>query len=353
MTSDVRYGIDIASYQAGEVLTEVHGEGFTFVFVKATQGTSYINPYYVGWAAAPGGMILVPYHYATTDSPAAQAAHFKSVVGNVPAVLLDIENGAPTSGAEIKAVIDAFKAEGYAVDTYLPPWYWSEIGEPDMSGWGIRNLIASDYPSTASGYASVLYPGDDYKGWDAYGGVTPTILQFTDAAIVGGQHVDADAAKPTATFDAPITTAPKPPAPSAPSIPAGWSASVKAIQQQLNRWPFSVTLTVDGQAGAKTQSAIRTYQHAAGLAVDGTPGPQTYRRLTAWYDPKRVALRQGTTGSAVKWLQGELNRAIGAGLKEDSQFGQLTLAAVEHFQSARGLQVDGAVGRLTNAAVQI
>lgn len=354
MMTDVTFGIDIASYQAGEVLAEVHGEGFTFAYVKATQGASYVDPYYAGWAAAPGGLVLVPYHYVTTDSPAEQVAHFKSVAGQVPAVMLDVENGSPTSGAAIEAVIAAFRAEGYAVDMYLPRWYWQEIGSPMMTDWGIRNLIASSYPSTAAGYASALYPGDSYSGWDAYGGLTPSILQFTDAAIVGGQQVDAEAAKPAASFDAPTGTTPpsKPPA-SASGAPAGWAASVKTIQQQLNRWPFSPTLAVDGQAGPKTQAAIRMFQRAAALAVDGTPGPLTWRRLSAWYDPKRVALREGNTGSAVKWLQEELNRANGAGLSVDGRFGPNTLQAVKNFQSARSLQADGQVGRMTNAAVQI
>lgn len=352
---DVRFGIDIASYQAGEVLAEVHGEGFVYVYVKATQGVSYVNPYYRGWAAAPGGMILVPYHYMTTDSPAAQVAHFKAVAGQVPAVMLDIENGSPTSGSGIKAVVDAFRAEGYAVDAYIPRWYWSEIGGPDMTGWGLRNLISSDYPTTNSGYASALYPGDAYKGWNAYGGVKPSILQFTDAARVGGQLVDADAASTAAVFDAPVNNPAPPPVtpPSTPSVPAGWAATVKTVQQELNRWPFSATLAVDGGAGPKTDAAIRAYQHAAGLTVDGTPGPQTWRRLSAWYDPKRVALREGNTGTAVKWLQQELNRTIGAGLATDGNFGPRTLQAVKNFQTARGLAVDGNVGRMTNAAVQI
>lgn len=354
MSTDVRFGIDIASYQAGENLTEVHGEGFTFVYVKATQGVSYINPYYKAWAANPGGMILIPYHYVTTDAPAAQAAHFRSIVGQVPAMMCDIENGAPTTGAGIKSVIDAFKALEYAVDGYIPRWFWQEIGSPTMSGWGLRNLIASDYPTTNSGYASALYPGDSYKGWDAYGGVKPTILQFTDAAKVGGQLVDAEAALPSAVFDTPAGPAPKPPAPpKPPATPAGWSATVKTVQTQLNRWPFSPTLAVDGQAGPKTQAAIRVYQRAAALATDGVPGPLTWRRLSAWYDPKRVALREGNTGPAVKWLQQELNRTIGAGLATDSSFGPRTLQAVKHFQSARGLAADGQCGRITNAAVQI
>lgn len=347
----VVYGIDIASYQAGENLAEVHGEGFAFAYVKATQGVSYIDPYYAGWAANPGALTFVPYHYVTTDSPAAQAAFFQRVAGHVPAVMLDIEQGSPTTGAGVLAVIEAFRALGYSVDIYLPRWYWAQIGQPDMGAWPIRNLIASDYPTTASGYASNLYPGDGYKGWEPYGGLTPSILQFTDAARVGGQLVDADAAKPTAVFDAP-PPGPVPPRP-APGVPPGWSATVSTVQAQLNRWPFSAVLAVDGALGPLTDAAVRVFQHAAGITVDGIAGPQTLRRVTAWYDPNRCALREGVTGPAAAWLQGELNRTIRAELAVDGRFGPVTLAAVQRFQGERGLTVDGLVGRMTNAAVQI
>lgn len=352
MPVDVRFGIDIASYEAGEDLPEVHGEGFAFAYVKATQGTSYVDPYYRGWAANPGALVFIPYHYVTTDDPAAQAAHFRSVAGSVLACMLDVENGAPATASGIKAVIDAFRALGYAIDLYLPRWYWVQIGSPDMTGWGIRNLIASDYPSTASGYAYDLYPGDSYKGWDAYGGIKPAILQFTDAAKVGGQLVDANAASAAARFDAPVTTPPAPPVDQPPPVPVGWAAPVTVIQRQVNRWPFSPTLAEDGQPGPLTEAAIRRFQAAAGIHVDGTPGPVTWRHVTIAYETKRPALREGSTGRAVIWLQRELNRAIGAGLEVDGQFGPLTLAAVRRFQDARGLEVDGQVGPMTNAALQ-
>lgn len=344
----VTFGIDIASYQAGTDLAEVRGEGFAFAYVKASQGTGYIDPYYAGWAANPGGLIMIPYHYVTTDDPAAQARFFRSVAGAVPAVMLDVEAGSPTTGGGVRAVIDAFTTLGFIVDMYLPRWYWGQIGSPDMTAWPIRNLIASDYPSTRSGYASVLYPGDSYKGWAPYGGKAPTILQFTDAAKVGGQLVDANAASPAAKFEAPAPA----PAPAA-SVPPGWMAPVSVVQTQLNRWPFSPVLTVDNIAGPKTDAAVRVFQRAAGILVDGIAGPQTLRRATAWYDPNRCALREGTAGPAAAWLQTELNRTIGAGLAVDGVFGTDTLAAVQRFQAQRGLAVDGLVGRLTNAAVQI
>ena len=61
-------------------------------------------------------------------------------------------------------------------------------------------------------------------------------------------------------------------------------------------------------------------------------------------------LREGDTGAAVKTLQTRLD-AWGATLTEDGDFGPLTLAAVEAFQKAHQLSVDGIVGPLTWAVL--
>ncbi|MFZ0904071.1 MAG: hypothetical protein WAN71_09375 [Mycobacterium sp.] len=93
--------------------------------------------------------------------------------------------------ANFWAVTDAITAAGAHVAlSYIPRWYWQQIGSPDLTG--VPGLVASDYVD-GSGYASALYPGDDSGSWIGYGGVDPLILQFTDAAQVAGQTVDADA----------------------------------------------------------------------------------------------------------------------------------------------------------------
>ncbi|MFB9180886.1 peptidoglycan-binding protein [Dactylosporangium sucinum] len=55
-------------------------------------------------------------------------------------------------------------------------------------------------------------------------------------------------------------------------------------------------------------------------------------------------LRLGSTGNAVKKLQGNLNTVMKSGLTVDGQFGPLTDAAVRAFQSKYRLEVDGIYG---------
>ena len=55
--------------------------------------------------------------------------------------------------------------------------------------------------------------------------------------------------------------------------------AVRAAQTQLNR--YGAGLSVDGQFGARTDSAVRAFQGAHGLAVDGVVGAQTWNTLVA------------------------------------------------------------------------
>lgn len=62
------------------------------------------------------------------------------------------------------------------------------------------------------------------------------------------------------------------------------------------------------------------------------------------------ALSLGDRGRQVKLLQEKLN-ANGADLVADGEFGRATLAAVMAFQAAKGLTVDGIVGKKTRRAL--
>ncbi|TQF68785.1 hypothetical protein FK531_13390 [Rhodococcus spelaei] len=191
------YGIDISNHQPGLVLSEVRAEGFDFVFAKVSEGAGYRDPTWPGFrdAARANGLILAGYHYVTLDDPAAQARTFVDHLGDatVPA-MLDFE--ANSGGIDnFWAVVDAVNALGVPIAlSYIPHWYWQQIGSPDLSQ--VPGLIASHYVG-GSGYASDLYPGDQSDFWAGYGGKSVDILQFTSSALVAGQSVDADAFRGT------------------------------------------------------------------------------------------------------------------------------------------------------------
>ncbi|PTA68622.1 peptidoglycan-binding protein [Deinococcus arcticus] len=98
------------------------------------------------------------------------------------------------------------------------------------------------------------------------------------------------------------------------------------------------TLSVDGAFGAGTDTAVRNFQRASGLTVDGIVGGNTWEKLIA-------TVRQGDSNNAVRAVQDQLRSGYGYGsVTVDGVFGAGTNTAVRDFQSKRGLSADGVVG---------
>lgn len=201
--------VDISRYQAGLSIAEVKKEGFAAVLARASTG-------YEGGSkdaqfatfksqAAKAGILFAAYHFlypANQVSVAHQADVCAAAIGDtsIP-VMIDHEpdgSGAPTPS--VAAAVDfagEMRDRGYTVPLwYLPHWVWSDhLHSPALPKTAGLQLVASSYVS-GSGAASALYPGDSH--WPAtYGGLTPVIWQFTDAAKVAGQSVDANAYRGT------------------------------------------------------------------------------------------------------------------------------------------------------------
>ena len=142
---------------------------------------------------------------------------------------------------------------------------------------------------------------------------------------------------------------------------------VRILQQALKALGF--TVTVDGNFGSGTYTAVRAFQQSQGLTVDGKAGKNTLKKLETFFDedgnlisspvvtdppaedeeeiaydvPSRT-LRYGMSGLDVAYTQQRLytlNYYTGA---RDGNFGTGMLSAVKAFQQRNGLTVDGVVG---------
>jgi hypothetical protein len=184
------YYPDIASFQAGIDL-----RGAVAVSVKATEGTSYVNPDYsrAKANAANHGCFFTAYHFLLNGSAGAQAAHAHAHAGDSPLMVdVEAEGGSRPGVDDAAAFIDAYRqAGGVTRLVYLPHWYWQAIGSPSLRPLEIRGmaLVSSAY---------TLYSDrDSGTGWGAYGGMTPRVWQYTDRLHFGGRDVDFNAFRGT------------------------------------------------------------------------------------------------------------------------------------------------------------
>lgn len=124
---------------------------------------------------------------------------------------------------------------------------------------------------------------------------------------------------------------------------------VRDIQDRLSALGFGANRDDLGTFGAGTESAVRTFQAARGLGVDGIVGPDTWRAMVAaGYSLgdrllyHRVPMMRGDD---IAELQRRLNSLGFDSGKVDGIFGPDTLAAILDFQSNRRMPEDGMAGK--------
>ncbi|GAA1234496.1 hypothetical protein GCM10009676_17760 [Prauserella halophila] len=184
------------------------------------------------------------------------------------------------------------------------------------SGWGIpkdRDHIIAH--SEAPG-ATHTDPGSGWD-WDYF------------MKLVRGQWVPSQPPAPWTAADSGFTT-----------VSTNRTAppqTAKTVQHLLNE--HGASLQVDGIFGSVSAAAVKDFQRANGLYVDGVAGPKTFAVLV-------VTRKNGHSGDAAQAVQAGLNK-YGARLREDGAFGPVTAESVEEFQTANGLYVDGVVGPQT------
>ena len=147
-----------------------------------------------------------------------------------------------------------------------------------------------------------------------------------------------------------------------PALKRGSSGErVTALQQKLKNLGY-YTGTVDGDYGDGTVKAVKAFQSRNGLTADGVAGEATLKLIhsgnakkaatpspkpTATPKPTSSALRVGSTGAKVKFMQQRL-KALGYYTGSvDGTFGEGTRKALVAFQKANGLTADGVAGTAT------
>ena len=163
-------GIDISSYQAELNAGIVPSD---FVFIKATEGTNYINP---TWREQAGQVtqtnkLLGFYHFSSTGNPIAEADFFISVVKDYigkAVLVLDFEAGAINAWGNVGArqFLNRVKEK-----TGINPMIYMSVEVTRQFNWSIISntnpLWVAQYASMSpTGYQSA--PWTDGKGYGAW-----------------------------------------------------------------------------------------------------------------------------------------------------------------------------------------
>jgi peptidoglycan hydrolase-like protein with peptidoglycan-binding domain len=123
----------------------------------------------------------------------------------------------------------------------------------------------------------------------------------------------------------------------------GGSEGVRELQVRLRGAGYEPG-PIDGLFGPLTRAAVQGFQRAHGLATDGVVGPQTAEGL------RRATIQAGV--QPVRVIQRQLHALGYEPGPVDGVYGPLTAAAVERFQRAEGLAVNGVPGSQTAARLE-
>jgi hypothetical protein len=246
-------------------LEQLAGEGFAGMCHKVSEGNYYQDPFWgpcLQWCIE-NNFPVIGYHYVTTNDPAQQAQTFVANNGGANGMTDWEANGGNVNN--LAAVVNALNDAGVEVQLgYSPQWYWNEVGGGSLVGLA-NALVSSAYPA-GGGYASTIYAnggGDTGEGWNAYGGVTPTVWQFTDRANIAGINVDCNAFRGSTDELAALFTGSTPsnPPPVTPPAPVSNPPAVpkpaddlgldsEEWDQMLLRWDFLGNRTAVEAIGA-------------------------------------------------------------------------------------------------------
>jgi peptidoglycan hydrolase-like protein with peptidoglycan-binding domain len=132
-------------------------------------------------------------------------------------------------------------------------------------------------------------------------------------------------------------------------------AQVSNFQQKLSKLGYDIT--VDGDFGPQTEKMVKQFQTDQKLPVTGKVTAALLGAMDECIRAKEAPpallssgsyLNPGDSGMAVRLLQEALNKkGAKPKLSEDGGYGAMTKKAVEDFQRASKLQVDGIAGPVT------
>jgi peptidoglycan hydrolase-like protein with peptidoglycan-binding domain len=121
--------------------------------------------------------------------------------------------------------------------------------------------------------------------------------------------------------------------------------AVRDLQEALKALGYDPG-PIDGAFGTTTETAVKAFQQASGITVDGIVGKVTWINIDE-ADQSEPVLKIGSTGLPVRRAQKRMS-LVGYDVGGvDGRYGTQTQAAVKKLQQQHGVGVDGVVGPQT------
>jgi hypothetical protein len=277
---DITFAIDISHHQPLSLdLAQTRRDGCELAILKAGEGDSFVDPDFasnLAEARAAGQLVAAYWYQRVSASAAAHVSKIKQVVPRDVAVIPDVE--ANSGGVNLtRAIVSGLLAEGYHVPfTYLPRWYWQQIGSPSLAG--LPPLWSSRYPDTVVGLLAAEWAQVPARYWEGYGGLEVGLLQFTSSArIAGYAPLDASAFRGTRAQLAAVLgqTSSGGSTPSGPTTTTGVELMERITVTPPDAEQHAVRVFLSGSAGAAVIVRPR-------LGKDGFSKPMWVGDIFAW-----------------------------------------------------------------------
>lgn len=270
-TSGPITGPDVASYQHPATASYPNGkpinwnavarDGMEFAIVKASESTTYQNPFfsadYSGAAAA--GLVHGAYHFARPGYPVTttannQAAYFAKLLGDV------------NTAATLPPVLDLETTGGLPRGDLVT---WAQTFLYRMRAITGRTPMLYTYPSFWTDVLADPSAFSRFPLWMASYGAAPTttaeLWQYTDAATINGISGRVDESKFIGTGGVPWATL------SDGTVPTSWPAAAPKPPHALAVTPGPTTATVSWVPGNDGSARTTSY------VVTSNPGNITAR----------------------------------------------------------------------------
>ncbi len=121
------------------------------------------------------------------------------------------------------------------------------------------------------------------------------------------------------------------------------SLSVGLLQRRLMELQYFDGEETTSHYGPVTEQAVRLFQRANKLEIDGVAGQGTMALMFSG-EAKKYTIYPGDSGDDIKRLQNRLTELKYYNATVDGEYGSSTKSAVEAFQNRNGLNVDGIAG---------